>query len=182
MARWATESLSAIKPHLSRSESVGIQLFLFNRTHRLSNSARCSSVAKLSVPFAVAAATRKLTTSSPELHNTSKSHTPRRRHDNLFKKVLTHGLKQSVSHTPRTNIEQKKNTTSNLVELLTKCSNRKAPNSTQMARYNVQRNTNCVDGHRPKRGRNTKPNHNTLQQTVNVRLMTRKKKTRNDHE
>ena len=58
----------------------------------------------------------------------------------------------------------------------TDCLNRTAPKSTQMTRYNVKHNTHFVDGHQPKKRRNTTQNHDTFQQNLNVRPNAAQKK------
>ena len=73
MTRWTTATLSNHQATRVRIRICWDSISRF-RTHRLSNSARCWSVAKLAGPFGVTSATWILITSSPILTNYADGH------------------------------------------------------------------------------------------------------------
>ena len=88
-----------------------------------------------------------------------------------------------MSRTPRTSIVQKKNTTQNLLDLLTKCSNRNAPNSTQMTQKKRATQYELCISTTTEEKRNTTPRHNIFRQILNVRVkdFKTKKNTQRTH-
>ena len=120
-------------------------IFLFNKTHYFSNPTQKGSVYKLVSSCVGTTITCIMISWSANLYNTNFKHIASK---SIQYQTNWHMTRSSQSHGLQEQVSDKRRIQHQLVpNCSTECSNRNAPNSTRMTRWNVQRNTDCKYGH-----------------------------------